>query len=88
MCAEIATPFTKVCGIVQVKNMQMYGTAFIAKSLCYVSELLGTKPYYGVDGVVDILEYQCRGRASASILPVIRSGSTRHHSHVLNIDAL
>ena len=49
LCAEIATPFTKVCGIVQVKNMQMYGTAFMAKSLCYVSELLGTKPYYGVD---------------------------------------
>lgn len=49
LCAEIATPFTKVCSIVQAKNMQMYGTAFMAKSLCYVWELLGTKPYYGVD---------------------------------------
>ena len=49
LCAEIAAPFAKVCSIVQAKNMQMYGTAFIAKSLCYVWELLGTKLYYGVD---------------------------------------
>jgi NADPH:quinone reductase-like Zn-dependent oxidoreductase len=48
-CAEIAAPFAKVCSIVQAKNMPMYGTAFMAKSLCYVWELLGTKPYYGVD---------------------------------------
>ena len=42
-------PFAKVCIIVQAKNIQMYRTAFMAKSLCYVWELLGTKPYYGVD---------------------------------------
>jgi hypothetical protein len=40
------------------------------------------------DGVVDTLEYQCRGGASACILPVIRSESTRYHSHILNIDTL
>jgi hypothetical protein len=48
-CAEIAAPFAKVCSIVQARNMQTYGTTFVAKSLCYVWELLGTKPYYGVD---------------------------------------
>lgn len=40
------------------------------------------------DGVVDILEYQRRGRASACILQVIRSGSTRYDSHILDIDTL
>jgi hypothetical protein len=39
-------------------------------------------------GVVDILEYQRRGGASACILPVIRSRSTHYHSHILNIDTL
>ena len=36
LCAEIATPFAKVCSIVQAKNMQMYRTAFMVKSLCSV----------------------------------------------------
>jgi hypothetical protein len=49
LCAETAVPFAKVCSIVQAKSMQMHGTAFMAKSLCYVWGLLGTKPYYGVD---------------------------------------
>jgi hypothetical protein len=49
LCAEIAAPFAKVFSIVQAKNMKMYGTTFMAKSLCYAWELLGTKPYYGVD---------------------------------------
>jgi NADPH:quinone reductase-like Zn-dependent oxidoreductase len=40
-CAEIAAPLAKVCSIVQAKKMQMYGMVFIAKSLCYVWELLG-----------------------------------------------
>src|SRR5271156_5277523 len=38
--------------------------------------------------MVDILEYQPRGGASACVLPVIRGGSTRYHSHILNIDTL
>jgi hypothetical protein len=49
LCAETAVPFAKVCINVQAKSMQMHGTAFMAKSLCYVWGLLGTKPYYGVD---------------------------------------
>jgi len=49
LCTEIAALFAKVCSIVQARNMQMHGTALMAKSLCYVSKLLGTKPYYGVD---------------------------------------
>jgi hypothetical protein len=28
-CTEIAAPFAKVCSIVQTKNMQMYGAAFM-----------------------------------------------------------
>lgn len=46
--AAIAAPFGKVCSIVQDKEIPMYGTEFMAKSLTYVWCLLGTKPYYGV----------------------------------------
>ncbi|KAJ4357765.1 uncharacterized protein N0V89_002341 [Didymosphaeria variabile] len=46
--AKILTPFGKVCSIVQDKEMPMYGTEFMAKSLTFVWALLGTKPYYGV----------------------------------------
>lgn len=47
--AEICAPFGKVCTIVQTKDLPMYGTPFMAKSLTFIWELLGTKPYYGVD---------------------------------------
>lgn len=47
--AAICAPFGKVCSIVQTKDMSMYGTEFMAKSLSFIWELLGTKPYYGVD---------------------------------------
>ncbi|KAF3039707.1 hypothetical protein E8E12_004055 [Didymella heteroderae] len=46
--AKILAPFGKVCSIVQDKQMPMYGTEFMAKSLTFVWALLGTKPYYGV----------------------------------------
>ena len=47
--AKICAPFGKVCSIVQDREMPMYGTEFMAKSLTFVWALLGTKPYYGVD---------------------------------------
>ena len=47
--AQICAPFGKVCSIVQDKEMPMYGTEFMAKSLTFVWALLGTKPYYGVN---------------------------------------
>lgn len=47
--AEICAPFGKICSIVQDKEMPMYGTQFMAKSLTFVWALLGTKPYYNVD---------------------------------------
>ncbi|TDZ26764.1 Succinate--CoA ligase [ADP-forming] subunit alpha [Colletotrichum orbiculare MAFF 240422] len=46
--AKILAPFGKVCSIVQDKEMPMYGTEFMSKSLTFVWALLGTKPYYGV----------------------------------------
>ncbi|KAH9825878.1 Zinc-type alcohol dehydrogenase-like protein [Teratosphaeria destructans] len=46
--AAICAPFGKVCSIVQDKEMPMYGTEWMAKSLTYVWCLLGTKPYYGI----------------------------------------
>lgn len=47
--AKICAPFAKVCSIVQDKEMPMYGTEFMAKSMTFVWALLGTKPYYRVD---------------------------------------
>jgi zinc-binding alcohol dehydrogenase family protein len=47
--AKICAPFGKVCSIVQDREMPMYGTEFMAKSLTFVWALLGTKPYYGVN---------------------------------------
>jgi zinc-binding alcohol dehydrogenase family protein len=47
--AKICAPFGKVCSIVQDKNIPMYATEFMAKSLTFVWALLGTKPYYGVN---------------------------------------
>ena len=40
--AKILAPFGKVCSIVQDKEMPMYGTEFMAKSLTFVWALLGT----------------------------------------------
>lgn len=36
-----------ICSVVQGK-VEIYGTPFMAKSLSFVGELLGTKPYYRV----------------------------------------
>lgn len=48
--ARVCAPFGRVCSIVQTKDMSpMYGSEFMAKSLTFVWELLGTKPWYGVD---------------------------------------
>jgi len=47
--AAICAPFGKVCTIVQSKEVPMYGTEFMAKSLSFIYCLLGTKPWYGVD---------------------------------------
>ena len=56
--AAICAPFGKVCSIVQTKEMPMYGTEWMAKSLTFVWELLSTKPVYhvGVDSHGKILE--------------------------------
>ncbi|KAK8248875.1 quinone oxidoreductase [Phyllosticta capitalensis] len=47
--AAICAPFGKVCSIVQTENLDMYGAEWMAKCLTFVWELLGTKPWYGVD---------------------------------------
>ncbi|EOD49722.1 putative quinone oxidoreductase protein [Neofusicoccum parvum UCRNP2] len=47
--AAIAAPFGKVCSIVQTEELPMYGTEWMAKGLTFVWELIGTKPWYGVE---------------------------------------
>lgn len=47
--AAICAPFGKVCSIVQDKEMPMYGTEWMIKSMTFVWAIIMTKPYFGVE---------------------------------------
>lgn len=76
---EICAPFGKICSVVQTKEFPQYGTPMMAKSLTFVWELLGTKPWYGVDtashgwmleelaGLLDKGEIKCHHTQSFSL---------------------
>jgi len=70
--AKICAPFGKVCSIVQDKEMPMYGTEFMAKSLTFVWALLGTKPYYGV-------HVESHGRILNELAGLLDQGVVRCH---------
>lgn len=70
--AKICAPFGKVCSIVQDKEIPMYGTEFMAKSLTFVWGLLGTKPYYGVD-------VESHGRILKELADSLESGVVKCH---------
>ncbi|PVH97000.1 GroES-like protein [Periconia macrospinosa] len=70
--AKICAPFGKVCSIVQDKNMPMYGTEFMAKSLTFAWALLGTKPYYGVD-------LETHGRILKELTKYLEDGTVKCH---------
>jgi len=50
----------------------MYGTEFMAKSLTFVWELLGTKPYYGVD-------MDSHGKILTQLAEMLDSGKVKCH---------
>jgi zinc-binding alcohol dehydrogenase family protein len=82
--AKICAPFGKVCSIVQAKDIQMYGTEFMAKSLSFVWELLGTKPWYGVD-------MDSHGKILEELRQLIEDGVVKTHlqqSFRLNLEGL
>jgi NADPH:quinone reductase-like Zn-dependent oxidoreductase len=70
--AKICAPFGKVCSIVQAKDIQMYGTEFMAKSLSFVWELLGTKPWYGVD-------MNSHGKILEELRQLVEDGKVKTH---------
>jgi zinc-binding alcohol dehydrogenase family protein len=70
--AKICAPFGRVCSIVQDKEMPMYGTEFMAKSLTFVWALLGTKPYYGVD-------VESHGRILKNLANMLDDGKVKCH---------
>lgn len=75
--AAICAPFGKVCSIVQDKEIPMYGTEWMAKSLTYCWEVIGTKPLYGVN--VDS-HRQCL----AELAVMIDEGAIKcHHTQTL-----
>ncbi|EMD88404.1 hypothetical protein COCC4DRAFT_149913 [Bipolaris maydis ATCC 48331] len=79
--AKICAPFGKVCSIVQDKEMPMYSTEFMAKSLAFVWALLGTKPYYGVD-------VESHGKILKDLARMLDEGTIKCHCmHKLKMDA-
>lgn len=70
--AKVCAPFGKVCSIVQDKEMPMYGTEFMSKSLTFVWALLGTKPYYGV-------ELESHGKILRDLAGFVDDGTVKCH---------
>lgn len=70
--AAICAPFGKVSSIVQTKEMPMYGTEWMAKSLTFVWTLLGTKPYYKVD-------MDSHGKILKQLAEMLDSGKVKCH---------
>ncbi|EOA86544.1 hypothetical protein ACJQWK_08817 [Exserohilum turcicum] len=78
--AKVCAPFGKVCSIVQDKEMSMYGTEFMAKSLTFVWALLGTKPYYGV-------QVESHGKILRDLAKMLDDGAIKCHcTQKLKID--
>ncbi|KAJ4339604.1 hypothetical protein N0V87_003044 [Didymella glomerata] len=78
--AKILAPFGKVCSIVQDKEMPMYGTEFMAKSLTFVWALLGTKPYYGV-------QPESHGKILEKLRGLLDNGDVKcHNTQKLKMD--
>lgn len=68
-------PFGKICSIVQTKEFPQYGTEMMAKSLTFVWELLGTKPWYGVD-------VASHGRMLEELAKMLDQGEVKCHHQI------
>jgi len=79
--SRICEPFGKVCSIVQTKDMSpMYGSQFMAKSLVFVWELLGTKPWFGTD-------VESHGRMLRELAELVEKGEIKCHlKNTLRLD--
>lgn len=79
--AAICAPFGKVCSIVQDKEIPMYGTEWMAKSLSYVWEVIGTKPLYGV-------EVDSHQQILTKLAELVDDGTVKcHHTQTLPLTA-
>lgn len=81
---KICAPFGKICSIVQTGDFPQYGTEMMAKSLTFVWELLGTKPFYGVDAA-------SHGKMLEDLAGMLDRGELKcHHttSFPLDVDGL
>lgn len=70
--AAICAPFGKVSSIVQTKELPMYETEWMAKSLTFSWVLLGTKPWYGV-------ELDSHGQILEKLRELIDAGVVKTH---------
>lgn len=77
---KICAPFGKICSIVQTKDFPQYGTEMMAKSITFVWELLGTKPWYGVD-------VGSHGQMLEELRKLLESGNVQcHHTQSFPLD--
>lgn len=79
--SRVVAPFGRVCSIVQTKDMSpMYGSQFMAKSLSFVWELLGTKPWFGTD-------VESHGRMLRELAELVDDGKVKCHlKNTLRLD--
>ncbi|OJD31218.1 nadph2:quinone reductase [Diplodia corticola] len=70
--AAICAPFGKVSSIVQTKELPMYESEWMAKSLTFSWVLLGTKPWYGV-------EPDSHGRILNRLRELVDAGVVKSH---------
>lgn len=78
--AKICAPFGKICSIVQTAEFSQYGTEMMGKSLSFVWELIGTKPWYHV-------AVASHGRILEELRQLVEDGTVRcHHVQSLALD--
>ncbi|KAK5164674.1 uncharacterized protein LTR77_009880 [Saxophila tyrrhenica] len=81
VATKICAPFGKICSIVQTKDFPQYGTEMMAKSLTFVWELLGTKPWYKTD-------VGSHGRMLEELRQLLEKGEVQcHHTQTLPLTA-
>lgn len=69
---ELCAPFGTICSVVQTRQFPQYSTPMMAKSLTFVWELLGTKPWFGV-------EVGSHGRMLRELAALLEKGEVECH---------
>jgi len=81
VATKVCAPFGKICSIVQTKDFPQYGTEMMAKSITFVWELLGTKPWYKTD-------VESHGKMLEELRQLVEKGVVKcHHTQTFPLTA-